>query len=765
MGWRDVQAKINSGELSYAPSAMDTFFEAASSGFRKYYMKAMDDQADALAKTKEIEAENKRNLEAAARLSKEILGSDDQSAVNYVYGVLKDYEGNVGQATERLENLSEQERLKIVPAGSFAALNSSLDAETLDLFTTFESGQGGYDALLGQAQDNDTPFRDTKITEMTMDQVLEFASPGGDYANYSLTATVPGQQAYENGNPATPLGKFQFVGGTLRDIQNRGGFEQLGINGSTLFDEETQNKLFSWYVKDTMKASGGDKVTYRDKMRKRFEGFKKKDADGNYLVSDQQLDNIHAKVTDGAFTNGKVSNVKAPKRFNVGERLGAIKGRDEAALIEFQQLKAELLAENIELTEQQSRLMDSVEAQIKLEIKENGYFKFDTFLEENRLTNKGAVTAAVAVVEAMENSQFRNGDTEKADHLEYLRQMYKDYDEAEQEENRQKSEQDRDPFVFYRRNENGLLDLGGMLVKYRDGKYYDVTQPNVEVDVTNGKLTTESQDASTFIKLYNDQLLKMGEIVTDGESATEVLLRYRQTAYENPAAFNRIVNATAGLINFTDETLRGFNTLINEGRSFQEVLGKYELTQDYRKLSDPAKKMFSFQLQAAYALARLNGSSGQGLSDRELQQNLEAVGFGVGRAEIALGLINEALRTVEGRTETRRKGIRNALMGDQEYVDAIGNSPLAKPFRKYIAEVVNGEGYDPALKEQYELAKSGSIEYVEIAPEETPISDAAIQDLKTRLKNAATDEDKATLRRQFDEIFGVGAADRALGGN
>jgi hypothetical protein len=365
MGWRDVQAKINSGELSYAPSAMDTFFEAASSSFRKYYLKAMDDQADALEKTKEIEAENKKNLEAAARLSKEILGSDDKSAVNYVYGVLKDYEGNVGQATERLENLTEAERLKIVPAGSFAALNSSLDAETLDLFTTFESGQGGYDALLGQAQDNDTPFRDTKITEMTMDQVLEFASPGGDYANYSLTATVPGQQAYENGDPATPLGKFQFVGSTLRDIQNRGGFEQLGINGSTLFDEETQNKLFSWYVKDTMKASGGDKVTYRDKMRKRFEGFKKTDAEGNYLVSDEQLDNIHAKVTDGAFTNGKVSNVKAPKRFNLGERIGAITGRDEAALQELQNLKLEIITEGYDLEEGQPERIEQLETEIK----------------------------------------------------------------------------------------------------------------------------------------------------------------------------------------------------------------------------------------------------------------------------------------------------------------------------------------------------------------------------------------------------------------
>ena len=711
MGWRDVQRKINSGELSYAPSGMDTFFASASTSFRKYYTDALESQADALKKTKELEAENDMQMKAALRLSKEILGSDDKAAVAYAYNVIKDYEGNVGQATERLESLSDAERLEIVPSGSFGALNSDLNSETLDLFTMHESGSGGYDALLGQAQDTEQ-FRDVKITEMTMDQVLDFVSPGGAYSEYSLGATVPGQEAYENGRPSTPVGKFQFVGKTLRDIRDRGGFEELGITGTTLYDEDTQNKLFAWYVKDTMNAASGDKAAYREKMRNRFEGFRKKDKNGEFVVTDKQLDDIHAKVKDGQFTTGKVSNVDAPNRFDVGKRLGEITGRDEEALIQIEQLKAEILAEGYDLTDDQNILITNVEEEIKKKIKENGFFKRSEFLEENRLTSKEAVTAAISVVDSMDISQFKGAESEKAEHLTYLTEIYNRFEEKEIEENKNNTDADRDPFVFYPRNENGALSLGGKLVVLRDGKYYEQTNPNVEVDVTNGKLTTENFDASTFIKLYNDNILKMGEIVTDGESATDILLRYRKLAYENPAAFNIIVNAANGLINTADVMASGFNTLINQGASYEEVLGKFELTENFRALSDPAKQMFSLQLQAAYSLARLNGSSGQGLSDKELAQNLEAVGFGAPNARIALSLINQSLLTVEGRTNTRAKGIRNALLNDQDYIDVVNNLPISKEFGVYMQEIVTAEGYDPKLLEQYNLAKEGSVKHV-----------------------------------------------------
>ena len=51
----------------------------------------------------------------------------------------------------------------------------------------------------------------------------------------------------------TPIGKYQFVGTTLRDIKSRGGFKDLGITDDTIFTPEIQDQLFVWYMKDTIR--------------------------------------------------------------------------------------------------------------------------------------------------------------------------------------------------------------------------------------------------------------------------------------------------------------------------------------------------------------------------------------------------------------------------------------------------------------------------------------------------------------------------------
>ena len=68
MGWRDVQRQIKSGELSYAPSAMDSFAASFSASFSKYYTDALDKQTDLLAEQKEKDAEDQR-LKSAATVS------------------------------------------------------------------------------------------------------------------------------------------------------------------------------------------------------------------------------------------------------------------------------------------------------------------------------------------------------------------------------------------------------------------------------------------------------------------------------------------------------------------------------------------------------------------------------------------------------------------------------------------------------------------------------------------------------------------------
>jgi hypothetical protein len=94
-----------------------------------------------------------------------------------------------------------------------------------------ESG-GDYNALFGYANRQGRPFQDVRLTDMTINQVLDFTDPSGPYAQ-----SVKGQI----GRVATPTGAYQVVGSTLRDAM-RG----LGLTGNELYNEATQDKIGQW---------------------------------------------------------------------------------------------------------------------------------------------------------------------------------------------------------------------------------------------------------------------------------------------------------------------------------------------------------------------------------------------------------------------------------------------------------------------------------------------------------------------------------------
>lgn len=93
-----------------------------------------------------------------------------------------------------------------------------------------ESG-GDYNALFGYANRRG-PFQGVRLTDMTINQALQFADPSGPYA-----AHVRGQI----GRTATPMGAYQVVGTTLRDAV-RG----LGLTGNEPFDQATQDRIGQW---------------------------------------------------------------------------------------------------------------------------------------------------------------------------------------------------------------------------------------------------------------------------------------------------------------------------------------------------------------------------------------------------------------------------------------------------------------------------------------------------------------------------------------
>lgn len=752
MSWRSrVRANLESG--AYKQKGEDPFTSFAK-GFAEVYvpMKAQEQKAKlALQKTAVEKAKEKADQEAEWKKAAEVLAAEifpenptSSAAVTYAYSTIASYEGNVGQATERLENLVNDERLEILGPSSMAS-----SSKVAGLMSDFESGSGGYNALLNQSQNDE--FSTYVLTDMNMSEVLDFSAPGSEYFDWSKDNVPEGTQAFENGEAATPMGKYQFVGSTLRYIEKNGGFKQLGITDDTLFNEETQDALFTWYANNRLQAAGDSPSAKRNVLRKVWEGFKPEN------VSDTQLDEVISEIETGTFSTGSIKTKPKAKKFNIGEKLADLT-YDEDGLAKWQLLKAEVNSEQYDLTPNQISMMERVGDQIKSQVKEGGMFNFGNFLEENRLNSAGDAMGAMSVVANMEADQFRGGEREKNDTYLELKNRLNMFEKKDQARMLEKAAANRDPMIFYPKEEDGTLKLSPISVMVQqDGSLVQVGTKTV-IDASQGKLVPPELDASEFIKIYNKPISTASGIVENGVAGITNLLEYRKLTQDNPQAYNSYLTWFQGVGDQVENLGSTFRTLVEGGATYQQV--ELELFSKLRDLTGPAKEIFARQLQAAYDLARLNESKGQGLSDRELSQNLEAVGYGESRAEGALRKINIAVDRYELGVEARRAGIVNGLQGDEDYRGSLAKSRFGIRFNDLVNQEMEG---NEVLRNQLELSRAGDTSTNtpnNPPPDNPPIPQAAIDILKSDIDAG----DGEAAKAEFDDIFGEGAADRVLGG-
>lgn len=90
-------------------------------------------------------------------------------------------------------------------------------------------GAGDYDTLFGHAQRAGGRFAGTRVSQMTVGQAIAFADPNGAYAQ-SVKSQI--------GRVATPMGRHQIVGTTLRRTA-----AHMRIDPDQPFDAGTQNRM------------------------------------------------------------------------------------------------------------------------------------------------------------------------------------------------------------------------------------------------------------------------------------------------------------------------------------------------------------------------------------------------------------------------------------------------------------------------------------------------------------------------------------------
>ena len=125
-----------------------------------------------------------------------------------------------------------------------------------------------YDTLYGNFERQDTPFKDVSVSSMTIGELADFSRASGEYGRYVKPRLPKNTYAYKKGLTSTPMGKYQIVGSTLRDLTRR-----MNLPADTVFNKETQDKMFLFLAKE---AVGGGKTSSekRSRLRGIWEGFK-----------------------------------------------------------------------------------------------------------------------------------------------------------------------------------------------------------------------------------------------------------------------------------------------------------------------------------------------------------------------------------------------------------------------------------------------------------------------------------------------------------
>lgn len=119
-------------------------------------------------------------------------------------------------------------------------------------------GAGSYDTLFGHAQRRGQ-FAGVKVSGMTVGEAIAFSSPSGPYAQ-SVKKKI--------GRVATPMGRYQIVGTTLRNA-----VKEMGLSMDTPFDKNTQDRIAAHLAKRRIQGAQTESGKIAA-LRAEWEGFK-----------------------------------------------------------------------------------------------------------------------------------------------------------------------------------------------------------------------------------------------------------------------------------------------------------------------------------------------------------------------------------------------------------------------------------------------------------------------------------------------------------
>ena len=165
---------------------------------------------------------------------------------------------------------------------------------TAQLIDKYEAGRGGYRTLFGQAQEAGKPFEGYDVTTKTLGELYEFSDPSGAEGTYGAYVKA--------NNPkkvlATPMGRYQFVGKTLKATA-----KEMNLPDSTVFTPDVQDAMFLYTARKV--TQGKSQEGKRKALRSTWEGFKNA-SDGQIDQMISEIESGNPDLGGGAFVNQNV---------------------------------------------------------------------------------------------------------------------------------------------------------------------------------------------------------------------------------------------------------------------------------------------------------------------------------------------------------------------------------------------------------------------------------------------------------------------------
>jgi hypothetical protein len=173
-----------------------------------------------------------------------------------------DIQGQAGDT--RMGGGSGEDQLSMSDFQTFSSMTSNFTP--LQGLIDKHEGGADYNTLLGFSNKSGGNFDGVNVSNMTVQEAVDFSSGGGNYAEFSKGVV---------GRMSTPMGRYQIVGATLKDLAKK-----MNLPPDTKFDANTQDAMFAYLAQTAINSSSSLKGK-REALRGVWEGFK--------FASDEEL--------------------------------------------------------------------------------------------------------------------------------------------------------------------------------------------------------------------------------------------------------------------------------------------------------------------------------------------------------------------------------------------------------------------------------------------------------------------------------------------